>query len=205
MATALVQEVPHEYLGVALFVLVAVHALQHRRWFAALGKGRYNAVRTIQLIVLIILVLCLLGQVVSALVLSEHAFAFLPALPGASWARQVHMLCSYWAFLLAFAHVGLQFKNVLAKTGAMRGMPVAGIWALRAVWLAVAVLGCVSFVQLNLAGYLFARVQFAAVNLEVPLVAVSAQYAAVGVLVAGVFHYIRVALDKQGRFPTGGA
>lgn len=45
MASALVQEAPHEYLGAALFVAVAAHAILNRRQLKALLRGRRNAVR----------------------------------------------------------------------------------------------------------------------------------------------------------------
>ena len=84
MATALVQEVPHEYVGVALFIAVVAHIALNRRWFKALFRGRYNAVRMLQLVAVVGLLACMLGQVISSLVLSKYAFGFLPSLPGAS-------------------------------------------------------------------------------------------------------------------------
>ena len=199
MATALVQEAPHEYLGLALFALMVVHVVVNRRWFTALTRGRYSAVRVLQLVSIVGLVVCVVGQIASAVVLSKHALGFLPAVPGASWARQAHMLCSYWSFMLAFAHVGLQFKGMLARMGGLRNVPAAGLWALRAVWLVVAVFGAVSFVQLGMADYLFARVQFAAADYSAPLVLTFARYASVAILVAGLFHYLRAALETRKR------
>ena len=195
MATALVQEAPHEFLGIALFALVVIHVVQTRRWFTALGRGRWGAARVIQLVLIAGLAVCLIGQIASALILSKHALAFLPALPGAAWARSAHMLCSYWFFVLAFAHFGFQLKGMLAKMRFGRDDAGAGsaarVWVIRIVWAAIAVFGVISFVQLGLASYLFAQVQFAAADYAAPLALSFARYAAVGVLVAGIFHFIR--------------
>ena len=190
MATALVQEAPHEFLGIALFVLVVVHVVLNRRWFAALARGRYDAVRALQLVAVVGLLACIVAQVVSSLVLSKHAFWFLPALPGAAWARRVHMLCSYWGFLFAFAHVGLQFRAVVTRLGSKRHLGAGAIWACRVALVAVACFGAWSFAALGLPAYLTGQVQFAFADYSTPLALTFAQYASIAVLVAGVFYYL---------------
>ena len=187
MATALVQEVPHEYVGVALFVAVVAHIVLNRRWFRALFRGRYNAVRVLQLVAVVGLLACIAGQVVSSLVLSKYALGFLPALPGASWARRVHMLCSYWMFVFSFAHVGLHVRTP-------RDLSSWQIWALRIIFAAIACFGVYSFLQLNLWAYLTGQVQFAFVDPSVPIALSMARYASIAVLVAGVFHYVKAGI-----------
>ena len=110
MATALVQEVPHEWLGMALFVLMAIHMVQNRRWLGSILRGRHTPLRMVQIVVIVVLTVCFVGQIASSLVLSKYVLGFLPALPGAAWARRVHMVCSYWMFALAFAHAGLHAR-----------------------------------------------------------------------------------------------
>ncbi|MGI6221511.1 MAG: hypothetical protein ACOYIP_06570 [Coriobacteriales bacterium] len=195
MATALVQEAPHEFLGIALFVVIIVHIVGHRRYFANLARGRYTAVRVLGLVAIVGLLACIVGQLVSCIVLSKHALAFLPVTSGAAWARRVHMLCSYWAFVFAFAHLGLQVKAMLRAGKGKRGKSSA--WAARIVFAAVAVYGAISFVQLGLGGYLVGAVPFAAADFESPLILICARWASVAVLVAGVFHYIRRILERD--------
>ena len=187
MATALVQEVPHEWLGLALFVLLIAHIVLNRRWLGSVFRGRHNAVRILQIVTIAGLLVCMLGQVASSLVISKHAFAFLPALPGAAWARRVHMICSYWSFVLAFAHAGLHVR-------APRKLQAWQVWALRIAFFVVAAFGAYSFVRLGLPAYLAGQVQFAAMDAATPLWLVIAQYASVAVLVAGLFYYLRKAL-----------
>ena len=192
MATALVQEVPHEYVGVALFIAVVAHIVLNRKWFKALFHGRYNAVRVLQLVTIVGLLACIIGQVVSSLVLSKYAFGFLPALPGASWARRLHMLCSYWSFVFAFAHAGLQFKGfsrLVKSKGA--NSPSVAVWLGRIVVIAVACYGVYAFALVNMGAYLLGQVEFALVDFATPLVLMCARYAAIAVLVAAVFHWLR--------------
>ena len=42
MSTALVQEVPHEWLGIALFVLMIAHAVLNRKWILGILRSRRN-------------------------------------------------------------------------------------------------------------------------------------------------------------------
>ena len=192
MATALVQEVPHEWLGLALFVFTVAHIVLNRKWLASVLRGRHNALRVLQIVVLVGLVVCVLGQIASSLVISKYAFGFLPAFPGAGWARSVHMLCSYWAFVLAFAHAGLHAR-------APKNMTSWQKWAVRIIIAAVACFGAFSFAQLGLWHYLTGQVQFAFADYSVPLALAFARYASVAVLVAGVFHYVRQGIASIGK------
>ncbi|MBQ6390240.1 MAG: hypothetical protein IJH88_01290 [Eggerthellaceae bacterium] len=195
MATALVEEAPHEYLGLALLVLVVAHVVSNRRWFAALGRGRWTVVRALQVASVLGLVVCIAGQGTSAVVLSKHALAFLPAIPGSALARSVHLACSYWTFVFAFAHTGLQGKIIFRHFGKTISVNRALTWALRIVVAAVSVFGAVSFAQLGLPAYLTGQVQFAAGDPNVPLACI--RWTSVAVLVASVFHCLRSALESS--------
>ena len=48
VSTALVQEAPHEYLGITLVALMIAHLALSRRWLAQVFRGRYDAVRVLQ-------------------------------------------------------------------------------------------------------------------------------------------------------------
>ena len=195
MATALVQEAPHEYLGIALFVVAVAHVALNRTWFTALFRGRYNAVRVLRLATVIGLIACIVGQVASSLVLSKFAFGFLPALLGASWARRVHMLCSYWSFVFAFAHVGLHAKNVARLVGPKGPVPAAAVWVVRIVALALSCYGVYAFIQMGMGAYLLGQVQFAFADYATPLALACARYAAIAVLIASAFYYLRRAIE----------
>lgn len=200
MATALVQEAPHEYLGASLFVAVVAHVALNKRWFKALARGRYNAVRMLRLVMVVGLLACIIGQVASALVLSKFVFGFLPVLPGASLARRVHMLCSYWGFALAFAHVGLQLKGFcgLVHTGGARNTSGARryvIWAVRFLFAIIAYFGAYSFVSLRFGAYLLGQVQFAVAGYGMSIALSLMGYASIAVLIAGLFHYLRAAIE----------
>ena len=197
VTTALVAEAPHEYLGLVLFALIIAHIVLNRRWFAALGRGRWTAVRVLQAVSVLGLAICIVGQAASAVVLSKHALAFLPPIPGSAFARSVHLMCSHWAFVFAFAHAGLQVKNILLRVGGAAPPNRVALWALRIVVAALSAFGAVSFVQLELGAYLTGQVQFAAGDPNILFAGI--RWASVAVLVAAVFHYLRLALEPFGR------
>lgn len=185
MATATVEEFAHEWLGMAAFALFAAHQVLNRRWWAGLLKGRCTARRALGTVVNLGLVLCMVGQVASSLVLSEYAFGWLPALDGAWWARIVHLLCSYWGFVLASIHAGLHLADP-ARALAQRVGALA--WGVRIAFVGVACLGAWSFVRLDLAMYLTLSSQFVFADPTVPLALTAAEYASVGVLLAAAAH-----------------
>ena len=192
MSTALVQEVPHEWLGIALFVLMVTHVVLNRKWILGIIRSRRKAPYTLHLILIAALLVCLVGMIASSLVLSKHVFGFLPALPGASWARRIHMLFSYWMFVLAFAHVGLHIRIP-------RRMAPWKLRVMRVAAAAVAAYGAYAFARLGLFAYLTGQVQFAMADFSTPLAVTFARYAGVAALVAIAFHGVQAALTAAGR------
>lgn len=90
----------HEWIGAAMFVLWITHNVLNHRWYLNLFKGRYTISRGIQTFTNMCLLLCMLGTMVSAVILSKEVFLFLPISGSASIARQLHILSVFWAFVL---------------------------------------------------------------------------------------------------------
>ena len=117
-----------------------------------------------------------------------------PEQGGAPGYSELHA-CSYWAFVFAFAHVGLQGKSIFRRIGKTIAANRALLWAFRIVVAAVSVFGAVSFVQLGLPAYLAGQVRFAAGDPNVLFAC--ARWASVAVLVSAVFHCLRSALESS--------
>lgn len=114
MSYSLVSETAHEWTGLGMFLLFLVHLALNRRWLQSLTRGRYTAYRTVQTALAAACLLAMLGLMASGIILSNHIFAGLHIRGWSDLARQVHMLCSYWGFVLMGLHLGLHWGMMLA-------------------------------------------------------------------------------------------
>lgn len=185
MATAAVFDTAHEWMGVAVIVLALIHMGLSRKVTVGLWrKGSCGGV--VKLFTDALLVLCLFGLGVSSVILSAHVFSWLPALPGASWARMVHFLCSFWGFVLLGVHVGAHFRIMLAHVR----IPRPAKDAAKVCFVLCAACGVWSLFDLGMASYLTYSVQFMNIEQGMPLASRFMQFFCVGVLLAGVSYVV---------------
>lgn len=109
MAYPMTDQLIHEWTGAGMFLLFIAHHILNRHWFKALGKGKYNTLRTVQTAVDILLLADMLALMFSGIRLSRYVFTFLPGLGSAATARRLHMLASYWGLVLMGLHLGLHW------------------------------------------------------------------------------------------------
>ena len=134
MAYQLTGDFAHEWAGAAMFLLFLIHHILNRRWAASLGNGRYTPLRILQTVINVLLLAAILGLMVSGIILSRHVFSFLPISGGAALARQIHLLASYWGFVLMSLHLGLHWGMVVGMVHKMLKWPAskgrtAVLWA----------------------------------------------------------------------------
>lgn len=199
MAYMLVGETAHEYLGTAMFVLFILHHLLNRNWYRSLKKGRYGAVRILQTAVNTLVLLCMLGLMVSGVILSREVFAFLPIQGGMGFARILHMLASYWGFVLMSVHLGLHWGMVMRMARRLcrkKESSAVRTVVLRLLAAAVCIFGICAFVKNNIADYLFQRSQFVFFDMEQPLALFFAEYLAMMGLWACLAYYLSRALQR---------
>ena len=102
----------HEWLGIALCLLFILHHALNGGWHRTLFKGRYSAQRLLLTTVDVLLTLSMAAVIVSAVMVSRHAFDFL-GLHLRGVGRQLHMPATMWAFVLTGLHLGLHWSMVL--------------------------------------------------------------------------------------------
>lgn len=196
MAYMLIGETAHEWMGAAMFVLFVLHHVLNWRWYKNLGHGRYSAVRILQTVVDFLVLLCMLGLMVSGIMMSREVFAFLPISGGMGFARVAHMLAAYWGFLLMSVHLGLHWGMILGMARKMSGLAPSRVrsWVMRAAAIAVCGFGIYAFVKHNIADYLFMRSQFVFFDFAQPLALFFAEYLAMMGLWVCVAYYAALAL-----------
>lgn len=106
----------HEWTGVMIFALFALHNALHSRWYAGLPHGPYHARRTAWTAVNMLLLAAMLLTAYSGVMISRHAFAFLRLDGSLTW-RKIHLAAAYWGLVLTGLHAGL---HVPLFTGALK-------------------------------------------------------------------------------------
>lgn len=100
----------HEWLGVAIILLMIIHNILNRKWYKAAFKGTYKTERWLLLITNILLAVTFIGIVISSLLISTEVFPFTQA-KLLSFGRNVHMLCTAWIVPLVGIHIGFHISS----------------------------------------------------------------------------------------------
>lgn len=141
MPYSLLGETAHEWIGMGMLVLFLLHHWFNRKWLSMVNRGVYNSRRFLQTALVAVMLLFMAGSMVSGILLSNHIFHFQKPAAHAEAARQIHMFCAYWGFLVMSVHLGIHWNMVVTMTGrlftkpsVLRSRLAQGIAALLAVY-----------------------------------------------------------------------
>ena len=190
MAYSLIGETAHEWLGVMMSLLFVGHCLLNFYWFKGLVKGRWAALRIYQTIVNILLLLCTLGLIISGIALSRTIFSFLPIEGGGSWGRTLHLLTSYWGFVLMSFHLGQHWSMILNRVQRSAKRPVI----LRVLAVAFAGYGIIAFIKREIGTYMTLQNTFVYFDFGEPLFFFFIDYIAIMGLFVFLGYYVTSAL-----------
>lgn len=195
MTYELIGQAAHEWLGIGMFVLFLTHHILNRKWMGNFLKGRYTPLRIWQTLLVVLVLLCMIGSMVSGIILSRHALSFLPISGGRSFARSLHMVSAYWGFVWMSLHLGLHWSLMMAMARkAFPNVSPVRTWILRILAAAIAVYGIYAFAARDIAGYMFLKIQFVFFDFEEPLVFFLLDYMAVMGLFVFTGHYLAESL-----------
>lgn len=174
MSYSLIGEAVHEWIGMGIFLLFIAHLVLNRKWIGSLGKGQWSAYRSVQTVLAALCFLAMAGLVVSSIILSNYIFAGLRIRGWSAPARQAHLLCSYWGFILMSLHLGFRWSMVLAAARRF-------FKAQRLRWLGwlTAAYGVYAFWKRGLPEYLFLRTHFVFFDYEEPVLFFFTDYLAI--------------------------
>lgn len=191
MAYELIGGMFHEIAGIVLFALFITHLVLNHRWYKSVGKGKMDAYRIIQTCVNIALIVIMFVLPVSGIMTSKELFTFLPTDAVTSISRIVHMIASYWGFVLMSFHSGTHLKIAGKKGG--RGVRVI----LHIILLAAMGYGMYAFIKRNLYIYMFLQTQFIFFDYSEPIVFFMIDYVAIMALFGGGGYFIRSIRKKS--------
>ena len=104
----------HEIIGTIISVLFIIHTTLNIKFYKILFKGKYNKKRIILTLVDILLLVCMIGMIISSLIISNNVFKFLN-IETTMFGKKIHMLSNSWGFILMSLHVGLHIEPLIKK------------------------------------------------------------------------------------------
>ena len=157
MAYPFTGEVAHEWIGIGMTILVIVHQILNRKWYAALFRGRYNSYRTVTTVLNILLLLSFGATAFCGMAMSGHAVPFLYGIAPVAVVRRIHLSMSHWTIVLMGMHLGMHIPAMAAGLRLENRTKsfLTGIFAF------IGVVGLVLFLRNGIHNYLFFRVAFA--------------------------------------------
>lgn len=182
-------EIVHEILGVALFVLWAIHIILNRRWYGAIFKGKYNPYRIMQTVINCCILICTIFLMISGIILSNHLFTFLNIQSGLGFARIAHLLSSHWYYLFMSLHIGLHMGRLLQNVAA-KILP-------RILLVLVCAYGLYAFIARGVWKYLVLKQQFFFFDLERGYVLFAMDYISIIILFAVVSRLVVASLKRR--------
>lgn len=156
-------DVAHEIVGAGLFVLFIVHHILNWSFYKHLFRGKYTPMRILQLVMDGLVLAVMIMLMVSGIMMSRHVFAFLPVHGGLSVARRLHILGSYWGFILMSMHLGLHWNQMLGmfrKTTGIKKASKIRTACCFAAGLLIAGYGGYVLVKRDFPTYLFLKTEF---------------------------------------------
>ena len=193
MAFMLTGQKAHEWLGAAELVLFAAHHVLNAGWLKNIGHGKYTAFRLLQTVLALLVLLTMLGSMVSGIMMSRYAFAFLDIHGGMLLARTIHMACAYWGFILLSAHLGLHWSIMMSmakKAAGIKGHSAVRTAVLRVLVLILCGFGAYAFWKNQIADYLFLKSQFVFFDFSQPPSQFFAEYLSIMGLFAAAGYYL---------------
>lgn len=170
MSYELAGVVLHEIFGIIVFALFISHHVLNKEQIKAVTKGRYNYFRTLNLVINILLSVIMIFLPVSGIIISEHVFKFLHITFATGSARIIHLLFSYWGFVLMSIHAGLHLKTV-KRYITKKKLPESKSLILMSIIIQVFVFiyGGYEFYKMRFSDYMFLRSQFVIFDYSKPL------------------------------------
>ena len=183
MVYALIGEDIHEWFGGVMFLLFISHHLLNLQWFRAFVKGRYTPFRILLTLVNVLLLLIMLALMVSGVTLSQYLFDIQISFirKWQSVARKIHLVSSYWGFVIMSFHAGLHGAMVLKliKWSVKNGtMILGGVAAI------ISVYGIYAFRSRNMAEYMLLKTRYVFFDFNEPLIRFMMDYVSVMLLFA---------------------
>lgn len=190
--------ISHEVIGTAMFVLLILHNVFNRWWYSALPKTRRAAKSLVTLVLNFTLLATMVTLLTTSVLISQSLFRDLAF--GGATARDIHILAAYWALVIVSIHLGLHWSIVM---NTLRGLLVIrqSSWPLqalmRAAAVAVAAYGVLSSLENGIGSKLILVPTMQFWDFNENTIGFFIQHASIVGLFAVVAHYLMIALPSR--------
>lgn len=191
MAYNMIGDAAHEWVGTVMFMMFILHHVLNFRFLTSLTRGKYTPNRILLAVVDFLLLADMLALMISGVMLSRHVFSFLGITSGIALARTMHLLASYWGFVLMSVHIGLHFHAAIGKIQKMHPNRNKTLAILsRVLCAAISAYGLYAFLSRKLIEYMLLKTQFVFFDYSESLLLFVLDYAAMIVLFGALGYYM---------------
>lgn len=162
MSYQIIGDQAHEWIGIGMTGLVVVHQILNRKWYGAFFRGKYNAYRTLTIVINIVLILSFMLTALCGISMSGHALPFFYGMLPVSFARRVHLSMSNWSFVLMGLHLGIHTHSIVHRFKINHKIKIV----LSIVFCFLAGIGLFLFLRNGMLNYLLFKVPFASFDYE---------------------------------------
>lgn len=166
MLYLLIGESYHEWVGILLILMFAIHNIINRKWYKAIPKGKYRRKRIIHTAINAACIISGFLLLISGLSMARHSLSI--AIIPMGTARIMHMLAAYWGFIAISLHAGLHMVPLMRKAC----MNLAG----KITMLIIIAGGLCSFIRERIPCYLLLIDEFVFFDFSTPLPVLILEY-----------------------------
>jgi len=184
----------HEWIGTGMLLLFVLHHALNVGWYGSLFRGKWRLARVVQNAINLLLFADMLCLTASGIMMSRHVFGFLNLNGGMGLARSLHLVGSYWGFVLMSMHMGLH-GGVMARLGGVSNRIKA--MAARVILAIVSAYGLWAFIQRGFPTYMTLQSQFVFFDFTESPFLFYLDYLAIMVLFAAATFYLTRLLHRR--------
>lgn len=200
MAFNITGDALHEWLGIVMFALFIAHHILNKRWYQNLLRGKHTAFRVLQAIVNILIFVTMIGLMISGIMLSHYVFTFLHIYSEMTFARKLHLILSYWAYILMALHLGFHWRmlmGMLRKATKINTISQRLMVVLRTLGTLIAAYGLYAAINRKLVSYMFLKNVFVFWNFDEPAIVFFFDYIAIMEFCVFIAYYFEKFMQKR--------
>lgn len=192
----------HEWIGTGMFVLFITHHLLNRKWYRGIFSGRLTKRRVCAIVLNILLISDMILLAFSGITMSNHVFTFLDIRGHTGTARIIHIIASYWGFILMSVHIGMHWgmiSGIIKKHAGLTCKSDTTKAAVKTVSAIIAVYGVYAFCKRDFLTYMLGRTSFVFFDFSEPAVLFYADYLAITATCIYLIYHALKKLKQEGK------